>query len=269
MESFDLLVGADGQGSHKRKMMIDTDVQDPVHFLGQYMGYFTFPRELEQGEDYVATSYIATNKRGLMIRMHSPHRVQVYMSCESTELKQVPRGDVEREKAVIAEIFEGAGWRTREILKTLETAEDFYLERPGVVKLEAWSKGRIGLVGDAAYCSTANIGMGTTSALVGAYIRAGEVATHCPPSTSPAMENIIFALQEYERKFRPFMDQVQRAIVEEEHDCFMPTRPFGIAVFNFLVRVTSFLRLDLLGRFVLREDVKNWKLPEYEALSSV
>ena len=91
---------------------------------------------------------------------------------------------MEEEKAVLAEIFEGAGWQTPEILKALEVADDFYLERPGVVKLDSWSEGRVVLVGDAAYCPTANTSMGTTSSLVGAYILAGEIASCCEESFS-------------------------------------------------------------------------------------
>lgn len=264
IDSFDLLIGADGQGSRTRKVMLGPNIPDRIHFLGQYMGYFTYPKEIREREQYVATTYLATGRRGLMVRRHNPHQVQVYMSCDSDRLRSVARGNVEQEKIVLAEIFEGAGWQTPEILKALEIADDFYLERPGVVKLDSWSKGRVALVGDAAYCPTANTGMGTTSSLVGAYILAGEIASCCGESSSG--QNIQNAFSEYERKFRPFMDQVQREIAEEQHDWFMPTKPFGIAVLNFLVGVAASLRLDLLGRFVLREKVKNWALPDYSAL---
>ncbi|MEJ2860829.1 FAD-dependent monooxygenase [Actinomycetospora flava] len=44
------------------------------------------------------------------------------------------------------------------------------------VRLPAWSRGRVALVGDAAYCATAVSGQGTSLAMVGAYVLAGELA---------------------------------------------------------------------------------------------
>jgi 2-polyprenyl-6-methoxyphenol hydroxylase-like FAD-dependent oxidoreductase len=79
----------------------------------------------------------------------------------------------------LAEIFQGAGWQTEEILKSLKDTDDFYCERMGVVKLKSWSRGCVTLVGDAAYCPSANTGMGTTSAIVGAYILGGEIERYC------------------------------------------------------------------------------------------
>lgn len=263
-DRFDLLVGADGQGSHTRRMMLGPGKPDPIHFLGQYMGYFTIPRDIQEGEEYIATSYVAPGKRFLLTRRHNPHQVQVYMSCDSTRLKNITRGDVEKEKEAMAEIFLGAGWQTPQILEALKLADDFYLERPGVVRLDTWSNCRVVLVGDAAYCPTANTGMGTTSSLVGAYILAGEIAKHC--GNSGTKDDLPTALSAYERKFRPFMDQVQHAVAEDSHDWMMPTGTIGIAILNFVVGIAAFLRLDILGRFVLREDVKNWALPDYNEM---
>jgi 2-polyprenyl-6-methoxyphenol hydroxylase-like FAD-dependent oxidoreductase len=42
--------------------------------------------------------------------------------------------------------------------------------------MDSWSKGRVALVGDAAYCASTASGQGTSLALVGAYVLAGELA---------------------------------------------------------------------------------------------
>ena len=47
-------------------------------------------------------------------------------------------------------MFKGAGWETDEILAEMMVTDDFYCERLGVVQLDAWSEGRVVLVGDAA-----------------------------------------------------------------------------------------------------------------------
>ncbi|WP_246148647.1 FAD-dependent monooxygenase [Nonomuraea turkmeniaca] len=42
--------------------------------------------------------------------------------------------------------------------------------------MDRWSKGRVMLVGDAAYCASPASGQGTSLAIVGAYVLAGELA---------------------------------------------------------------------------------------------
>ena len=271
-DKFDLVIGADGQGSHTRKMMLGPGAKDPIHFLGDYTGYFTMPRQIQAGEAYVATTYLAPGSRFLFTRRHSPHEVQVYLTCRpsaTAKLRTARRGDVEAEKAGFAEIFKGAGWRSEEILAALEHAQDFYCERPGVVKLEPWFRGRVVLVGDAAYCPTQNTGIGTTSSFVGAYVLAGEIGRHCPAASAGGASKgeLAAALVSYDKIFRPFMDQVQRGISEDQgmFNSVLSTA-LGIALANFFMGVAAFLKVDLLGRFVLRENVKDWSLPEYSEI---
>lgn len=57
------------------------------------------------------------------------------------------------------------------------------------------------MVGDAAYCPTALTGMGTSLAVLGAYILAGELAKH-----SSTQEG----LASYERVLRGYVDKAQR-----------------------------------------------------------
>ena len=180
-DRFDLLVGADGLGYRTRKLMLGSDAANGFHRLGnEYIAYFTMRRPIREGKEYVATMYTAPGRRSLMTRRHSPHQIQVYPACniDSVRLKSARLGDIEEEKEAFAEIIRGAGWQTEEILESLKDANDFYCERLGFVKLDSWSHGRVALVGDAAYCPSANTGMGTTSGILGAYILAGEIGKH-------------------------------------------------------------------------------------------
>ncbi|KAK4545760.1 hypothetical protein LTR36_002714 [Oleoguttula mirabilis] len=280
MDRFDLWVGADGQGSHTRKMMRGPDTADAFYPLGDYVAYFTIPQPIQQGEEYIATMYMAPGGRGVMTRRHSPHAIQVYLGCKTyvEPLKSVRRGDIEGEKKALAAIYQGAGWRMEEILKAMvEGADNYYGERLGLVKLESWSHGRVALVGDAAYCPSAKTGMGTTAGLVGAYVLAGEIGRHCGQSDrgdasgkldGEAASGLRAALEAYERKFQPFMHQVQKGIkADEEGDWdMMPSTPFAIAVMNWALGVVAFLRLNVLGEWLLRENVKGWDLPKYEEM---
>jgi 2-polyprenyl-6-methoxyphenol hydroxylase-like FAD-dependent oxidoreductase len=50
-DQFDLLVGADGSGSHTRQMMLGSDTPDAFYPLGGgrlYVAYFTIPRPIQE-----------------------------------------------------------------------------------------------------------------------------------------------------------------------------------------------------------------------------
>lgn len=270
---FDLVVGADGQWSRTRRMMLGPDAADALRLIpSTYVAYFTMNKPLQAKEEYIATMYLSPGRKGIMTRRHSPEEIQVYLSCktESKQLANGRRGDVKAEKEALTETFQGAGWQTEEILRSLEGAADFYCERLGLVKLSTWSKGRVVLLGDAAYCPSANTGMGTTSSIVGAYILAGEISKHCqssvdgPEISRPvATSDVQLALEAYEKQFRPFMDQVQKGVLEDKG--FMPATSFGVATFNFIVGMASLFRLDI-ARWVMKENIRDWSLPDYEEM---
>lgn len=268
-DEFDLLVGADGQWSRTRKMLLGSDTEGVNMLHGQHVAYFTLPRPIQEGEGYIATAYIAPGKRGVQLRRNNPDDVQVYLGCTSgsERLRNARRGDVREEKEALAELFDGAGWQTEQIVKAMMDAGDFYCERMAVVKLDAWSRGRVALTGDAAWTPSANTGMGTTAALVGSYVLAGEIGRHCGRADregAPGVDGVAAAFEAYHGRYAPFMDQVQKGIVERRD--FYPASSLGISIMTNVLALAAFLRLDIIGRYFLREDVKGWDLPTYEEL---
>ncbi|KAI1090190.1 FAD/NAD(P)-binding domain-containing protein [Rostrohypoxylon terebratum] len=268
-EKYDLLVGADGVGSKTRKMMLGSNTDDGfVPLKDVYIAYFTIPRPIKEGEEYLATAYVAPGRRAMMLRRHRPDQIQVYLMCtnDSERLKNARRGDTKEERAALTGIFQGAGWETGEAIEAMNKTDDFYLERMGLVKLDSWSRGRVTLLGDAAYCPSANTGMGTTSAIVGAYVLAGEIGRHCKDGVD-IKDGLTAALKAYEQRFRPFMDQVQKGVSEDSGiwNKLMPTTALGISIMNFVVWIIAFMRLNVIGEWLLRENVK-WDLPEYKEI---
>lgn len=283
--SYDLVVGADGQWSRTRRMMLAQDPSpsktenphsDGLHPVsGLYFSYFTMQQPIQEGEGYMATSYLTTQRRGLMTRRHSPNEIQVMLSCrnDSDELRNIRRGDVVAEKQAMASIFQGAGWQTDQILEGMKVAPDFYCERLGLVKLPSWSCGRVTLVGDAAYCPTVLTGMGTTCAIVGAYILAGEIGRHVgKPHARGNVNGLAVALEAYEEKFKPFMEQVQSGVVESSTRKWMfANSSMQVGIINLLMGVASFFakRTNIVEAFGIKETIQGWELPEYEELGDV
>ncbi|KFY29446.1 hypothetical protein V493_02363 [Pseudogymnoascus sp. VKM F-4281 (FW-2241)] len=271
MGRYDLLVGADGQGSRTRKMMLGSGAADAFVQVGdgEYIAYFTIPRPIRDGEEYMGTFYIATGNRWVMTRRSNPEEMQIYLACklDAGRLSAARLEGVKEEKEALTEIFKGAGWQLDEILESLSDTDNFYGEHLGLVKLESWSRGRVTLLGDAGYCPSVNTGMGTSSAMVGAYILAGEIGRYCDRiERGDSNDGVAAALKAYEEKFRPFMDHVQKGVEESSGwDSFMSTS-FGIAVINCLMGVASFFKVNV-GKWSLKENIKGWDLPEYEEMS--
>lgn len=266
-ECFDLVVGADGQRARTRRLIMGPEEADPFHSLGMYGGYFTIPREVQEDEKYVATAYIAPGSRFLMTRRHDPLRIQAYMFCKfNPKRNEFSRGRADHEKNALKDIYSDAGWDSQKILKALDVADDFYGDESGFIKMSYWSRGRVVLVGDAAYGSSGMTGMGTTSGLVGAYVLAGEISESLDGfSEEVSAERITAAFESYENKFRPFMNQVQDGLSDDDSPGWdwLLSKSLTITVCYFLLAVVSYLRLDIIAQWFLREDIKNWDLPAY------
>lgn len=272
-ERYDLLVGADGNASSTRRKMLGPDAPDPFISIGENNAYFTVKRPREKGEKYVGTMYLGTNKRGILVRRHNPDEIQLYflLNRDDDRIKRVRRGDVEAEKAAFTEIYRGAGWKTEECLEALRDSKDFYCERLGIVKMDSWHQGHVALLGDAAF-GPGGSGMGTTCAMLGAYVLAGEIGRHCGHTDEKGRyvadnkDGIAAALKAYEEKFRPFMDQVQKGLDSNAASWIMPSSAFGIAVLHYILEFLVFILIEPVMKWFLKEAMLNWQLPDYEEL---
>lgn len=271
--TYDLLVGTDGLHSRTRKMMLafDSGTPDAFYPLDQYIAYLRVPSEAKEGEDYVASAYVAPQGRFILTRRHNRHQLQVYLTGSnlSKRLDNVTRGDTAAEKEAFALEFRGAGWRADELVDLLLESDDFYCQREGFVKLERWSRGRVTLLGDAGYCSSTN-GYGTSSVLVGAYILAGELVRHAGGdiSTTASQDGgLKAALDAYEQKLRPLVTLLQEDLSAEKgyFDDF-ELKAWHIWILYWFAWFASMLRLYKLAALFEDRGMKSWELPDYPEL---
>ncbi|KAA8909119.1 hypothetical protein TRICI_004623 [Trichomonascus ciferrii] len=267
-EKFDIVVGADGQGSHTRKLIFE-NAEDAVRPLGVYAGYFTISRRIKKDEGYNAIGFLSTEHRGIMTRRHDPNRLQAYLFCNPNSwegLKDPQKRGTKEEKQALTEVFKEVGWEAEDILRGMHETDDFYGDRMGVVQLDKWSNGRLGLVGDAAYGCSGMSGLGTTSSIVGAYVLAGEISKYCDTSNPISKGNITTAFAAYEETFRPYIQQIQKGLATSNNyfDNF-PSSSIGVTSTYYLIRAASLLRLDFIAQYFIREK-NDWELPYYRGL---
>ncbi|KAJ3495686.1 hypothetical protein NLG97_g3214 [Lecanicillium saksenae] len=203
-EIYDLLIAADGQGSRIRKQMFFySPEEDQSRWLGIFSAYYTLPRR-----DYDTSfcrMYHATERRLAMTRWHKEDMGQVYLMAmnNAERFRRALDRDIASQKDAFAAVFKGMGWQEERIMHALTDAEDFYADEMLQRRSTVWSRGRVVLLGDSAYCASPIAGVGSSMALIGAYVLAGELAIH-------GEKNVCEALTSYDTIMRPLVDQSQR-----------------------------------------------------------
>ncbi len=194
-ERYDAVVVAEGVGSSTREQVFPGE--NDVRWMDLTIAYFTIPRTGD--DDRLWRWYMATGGRSVSLRpdKHGTTRAALM-------LHQKPRGeqgwDAARQKALLRERFSDAGWEAPRVLAAMDNTDDFYFDVLRQVRMSRWSKGRVVLTGDAAWCATPLAGIGTTLAVTGAYILAGELSRS---------DDVAGALAAYERTMRPMVERAQ------------------------------------------------------------
>lgn len=249
---YDILVGADGQGSRIRKAIRPSELPDPYLRMGIHMGYWFVPRV--EGDNNIRRTYNAPGGRMIMRRTHNFTDTQVYFFVreESKEASSIHRASIEDQKKFWTQRFTGAGWQTERFLEGMQKAENFYSQEVVQVRTKTWSNGRVVLLGDAAYCPSPFSGMGTTAALVGAYVLAAEINRN--------IDNLPLAFASYDRVLRPYINKIQN-VNPTLLKLGIPMSQWGINIFHSVTRLACAFRIpDLIAR-VSESDKGGWMLP--------
>ena len=254
-DEFDLLVGADGQGSRIRRTLLPAGA-DPYRRVGIHMAYWFVPRIAS--DTNIRDMYLAPGGRQIMRRSHNPNDTQAYFVLreESAEAAAVHREPVERQKEFWAGRFRTAGWQAQRFIDGMRTTESFYSQEVLQVRTDTWSDGRVVLVGDAAHCASPYSGMGISGGLVGAYVLAGEINRN--PGDLPA------ALASYDATLRPFVDTIQAAVKPALLKLALPRRQWQIDTLQSVTALACLLRIPELNARLATEDRGGaWALPDY------
>ena len=199
--SADLVVGCDGPHSAVRSLIFGAEDQF-IKPLGGYNAWFT-------AADTVGLDgwYLMYQRPGLNASMrpsHDPALCKVALAFRSEPITY-DRRNADEQRALLAQHFAGAGWHCDALLSAAETANDFYFDEFAQVHMSTISHGRVTLAGDAGYGASPLSGMGTSLALVGAYVLAGELGQ----ADVLDAQRIQSALTRYEAVMRPYIDRCQ------------------------------------------------------------
>jgi len=153
---FELVIGADGLHSALRAMVFGPSEQFVRH-LGLVLAFYTVPNEF--GLDRWLIDYQEARRSAGLRPVRDASRAIAMLSFPAPEF-DIDYRDVEAQKQLLREQMAGFGWVTPRILAHLDEAPDFYLDQVAQVVMERWSKGRVGLLGDAAFSASPMSGAG-------------------------------------------------------------------------------------------------------------
>ncbi|KAL5116388.1 hypothetical protein ACEQ8H_005736 [Pleosporales sp. CAS-2024a] len=203
---YDVLVAADGQWSKVRKQCFPSGAVTTVN-KGMYVAYWTVPRLPTDNDMW--NIYIALESRIVTIRPDPHGTVRAMMTimpsnaAQEKEWLDAGRSDRQMQQKLVRRAFADAGWQSQRLLDAMDQAPDFYFHVLEQIKMSKWSNKRVICLGDTAYAPTPLTGAGTSLAILGAYMLAGEL------SRLSEGEHPCRAFDAYEDRFRSFVEKTQ------------------------------------------------------------
>ena len=163
MRRFDLVVGADGLHSNVRKLAFG-----PEESFERRLGYIAAAFEVpgyrprdEGGVCFISTVARERCSRGLRYTTTRTLFLFVFASGKETYLRRIARS-WSAEACILHEQFGGELWECRHILAgSLIGHKICTFDRVSQITVESWSRGRVVLVGDAAFCISLTGGQGS------------------------------------------------------------------------------------------------------------
>lgn len=230
--TFDLVVGADGLHSNVRGLAFG-DESKFVRGLGCYVAIFSTSNDYHLN-GWELMHNIPGNRRTpgktvllYPVRQNREVRATFFFAAPTARFD---RHDSAQQKQLVAHAFASEGWECPRLLTAMQTASEFYCDQVALVQADRWSRGRVVLLGDAAYCPSPMSGMGTSLALVGAYVLAGELAA--------AGEGYTAAFASYQQQMLAAVRRAQK-FASSGHMTLLPTSGYQMRMVRQVMRLMS------------------------------
>jgi 2-polyprenyl-6-methoxyphenol hydroxylase-like FAD-dependent oxidoreductase len=159
-------------------------------------------------------------------------------------------------RRIIREQFAGCAWEWPRISEKLEQASDIYFDRVSQIRMSSaeglWTRGRVTLLGDAAFCVSLLAGQGSALAMIAACILAGELHR--------ANGDYATAFRKYQETFGPFIQDKQDTALRMA-GTFAPKSTLALFVRN---RVMNLLRFPWVADLAIGRGLEDRiVLPDY------
>jgi 2-polyprenyl-6-methoxyphenol hydroxylase-like FAD-dependent oxidoreductase len=250
---FDVVIGADGLHSVVRKLTFG-DGDQFEEFLGYSVAAFEVAGYPHRDED-IYINYSVPGKQVGRLSLRNDRTLFLFVFADEGG-RLTDLADTGAQKAALRSEFGGLGWECPDILAALDSCPELYFDRVSQIRMETWSKGRVGLVGDAAFCPSLLAGQGSALAMAAAYVLAGELGTSSSSPEEP--------LRRYEKRLHPFMLGKQEA-AKKFAGSFTPRTRWGLFLRN---QVTKAFAIPYLPKLLMGSSLLDRiDLPDYSKVA--
>ena len=194
---FHCVIGADGLHSNVRRIAFDEESRF-LRDLGLYLCVYSVPNYLKL--DRMEIQYSEIGRIAQIWSSRGDANMKACFGFAAPSL-QIGLHDRPQQQQALKTVYEGIGWEVPHLMELMPTASDWYFDKAAQIVMPRWSQSRVALVGDAAYCASPMSGQGTSLAIIGAHVLAGELAA--------ASGDCLRAFAEYENAMRPFVEANQ------------------------------------------------------------
>lgn len=249
---FEMVIGADGLHSVVRKLVFGN--QDFEKFLGYSVAAFELAGYQPRDED-IYISYTSPGKQVGRLSLRNNRTLFLFIFADECR-KQVESEDTKSVKEIVRSQFGNIGWECPKILEALDSCNEVYFDGVSQIRMDTWSKGRVGLVGDAAFCPSLLAGQGSALAMIAAYVLAGELgkAKHVPE----------VAFRRYESLLHTFILDKQKA-AEKFAGSFAPKTQLGLLLRN---QITKMFAIPFVPKLLMGSSLLDRiELPDYSQKS--
>ena len=221
--SFDLVLAADGMHSRTRELVFG-----PEHHFHRYLGYCfaAFSMANTLGLSHEGVIWSTPGKAAVLYAVQDSNELHGFFTFAAPQPSYEVLRDPEAQRDLVASIFAGDGWEVPTMVGAMRHANDLFFDTVSQIRMSRWSRGRVAVLGDAAYAPSFLTGQGSSLALVGAYMLADALATHRDHTA---------AFAAYDRDVRGFV-QLNQAGVGDGGAALFPTTAEALAKRNDRLR---------------------------------